>query len=338
MLKPKIKSYLNFLDNKSVLITSHALADLDGLASAIGLYFFLQKLIPNIITHLYFSKISKKARIFLEKLKEKFPEFDPVFEEDINILYFDAIFITDTNKFSKAGKFLSNDEDILKDTLIIFIDHHYAEDLHLKQQKNRDFIIFEDYTSASEIIVDLFKDFQISLQLALKYLLTAGIIIDSGYLKFANKNTLESMAFLLEDNIEYQEILSMLKIEPHISEKIAKIKGAQRSELIRENDWLIGVSYVSSFEASVANTLIKIGFDISIVISERKDEYRVSLRAKRRVCDQCNLHLGKMLEGISKDINGIGGGHEGAASIKISKEELNIKTIILEKIKEILNN
>jgi nanoRNase/pAp phosphatase (c-di-AMP/oligoRNAs hydrolase) len=338
MLKSKFESYLNFLENKTVVITSHALADLDGLASAIALYFFLQSQPANISLHLYFSKISKKARLYIEKLEAKFPNFIPVFKDDITNLGFDVAFIVDTNKLSKVEGEFSDDIQSFEDNYIIFIDHHYAEHSDTKEEKKRDAIILENYTSTSEIVVDLYKEFQIPLKKPIRYLLIGGLVIDSGYLKFANKHTHKAMAFLLEDDIQYQDILSMLKVEPHISEKIAKIKGAQRVELLREDDWLIGVSHVSSFEASVANTLLKIGFDISIVISERKDECRVSLRAKQKVCEQSGLHLGKMLEKLSKDLDAVGGGHDGAASIKMNKKEPNIKNIILEKVKEALSN
>ena len=338
MLKSRFESYLTFLENKTVLITSHALADLDGIASAIALYFFLQQQIDDITIFLYFSKISKKARLYIEKVKDRFPSFNPIFEEDIKKLNFEVIFVVDTNKLSKIEEDFFTEELSFRKTDVIFIDHHYLEESSIPEKDDRDAIIVENYTSTSEIVVDLYKLFKISPEKPLRYLLIAGIVVDSGYLKFANQHTHKSMAFLLEDDIQYQDVLSMLKVEPHISEKIAKIKGAQRAELIREDDWLIGISHVSSFEASVANTLIKIGFDISIVVSERKNEYRVSLRAKKKVCDTSGLHLGKILEEISKNIDAVGGGHDGAASIKISKEETNIRTLILEKIKEVLSN
>ncbi len=336
MLKSKFESYLNFLQNKSILITSHALADLDGISSAIALYFFLNDLLKNIEIHLYFSKISKKASLFLDKLREKFSEFEIVFEEDLANLYFDVIFIVDANKISKVGKCFSTSKSV-NNSLVVFIDHHYLRNSDIEEERNRNMIVFENYSSTSEIMVDLYNEFKVPLIDPLKYLLIAGILTDSAYLKFANQHTYLSIASLLEGGINYQEILSMLKVEPDMSEKIARIKGMQRVELVRENNWLVGVSHVSSFEATVANTLIKLGFDISIVLSERKDHYRISLRAKKKVCNECNLHLGKVLEEISMDRGATGGGHEGAASIKISKEEVNIRHIILEKIKEILN-
>ncbi len=130
----------------------------------------------------------------------------------------------------------------------------------------------------------------------------------------------------------------MLKLEEDISEKIAKIKGMQRVKLIRENDWLIGVTHVSSYEASVANSLIKMGFDIGIALSKKKDEYHISTRAKKKVCLKKNLHLGKILEEVSEEFEGSGGGHDGAAAINGKEYSEIILERILEKVKKTLIN
>jgi nanoRNase/pAp phosphatase (c-di-AMP/oligoRNAs hydrolase) len=40
MYKSKLKKILNFLKDKSILITTHDTADLDGFASSFALFFF----------------------------------------------------------------------------------------------------------------------------------------------------------------------------------------------------------------------------------------------------------------------------------------------------------
>ncbi|TFF85457.1 MAG: hypothetical protein EU518_01135 [Promethearchaeota archaeon] len=328
-----INSFEDFLTNKNILITSHDLVDLDGLSSSLCLNFFLQNE-KNLDTFLYFSKISKHTEFFLEKFKEKFPKFIINIEHSIRDLEIDGIIILDANELDQIV-FLEDLKQDKSDLSYFFIDHHYRDNINVKN--NQAGIILDNYISTAEIIVDLLNKFNFEITRPLKYLLVAGILSDSGYFKFGNNHTIKTISELLDDEVEYQEILMMLKSEPDISKKIAQIKGAQRAEFIKQNDWLIGISEVSSFESSVANTLIKIGFDIAIVFSERKEEYRVSLRAKKKVCIETNLHLGKILEGISKECNAVGGGHDGAASINIPKEKGNLRDIILAKIKDILN-
>jgi len=334
MFRSGLISFHNFLKNKNkFLITSHDLVDIDGFASSICLNFFLQTQ-KNTKSYLYFSKISKHTESFFERVKEKFPEFEIKIEDSIEGLEIDGILILDANELAQII-FLDDLHQKVNDLPYFFIDHHYKEDFGKQQSQNG--IILDEYVSTAEIIVDMFEEYKFHFPLPLRYLLIAGILSDSGYFKFATNHTIKTMGKLLNDAVDYQEILMMLKSEPDISKKIAQIKGAQRTELIKEKNWLIGISEVSSFEASVANTLTKLGFDIAIVFSERKDEYRVSLRARKEVCLKTNLHLGKILEEISKSYNASGGGHDGAASINIQKEEGNLRDIILAKIIENLN-
>jgi len=118
---------------------------------------------------------------------------------------------------------------------------------------------------------------------------------------------------------------------------VAKLKGIQRLEIIRVKDWLMGITHVSSFEASVASILINIGCDIGMVYSEKKTEFRISMRAKRGICVETGLHLGEILEELSEECEGSGGGHEGAASLNGKIDLKKILNKIIEKIKQILN-
>ena len=110
----------------------------------------------------------------------------------------------------------------------------------------------------------------------------------------------------------------------------------QRVNLIREKDYLIGLTNVSSFGSSVAAMLIKLGFDIAIVLSKEGKNYRINTRAKKSFCIKTGLHLGKILGEISETHEGNGGGHDGAASITSNKESDFIITEIIEKIKQYL--
>ncbi len=122
-----------------------------------------------------------------------------------------------------------------------------------------------------------------------------------------------------------------------LATELAKIKGFQRVVLIQEGTWLIGITHVGSFEANVAASLLKFGFDIGIVCSKKKTEYRISIRANKGICFKTGLHLGKILKEISEEIGTNGGGHNGAASLT-GKNGINIaKDKILEKIKQVLN-
>ena len=127
----------------------------------------------------------------------------------------------------------------------------------------------------------------------------------------------------------------LLEKEKEVSEKIAHIKALQRVKLIRINNWLIGISHLSSFSASAASLLTKVGFDIGIVVSDDKNGFRITTRAKKQVCLKTGLHLGKI---VSKINNVSGGGHDGAATLNGKIGLAESLDQLIDKIKETLIN
>ncbi|NVM38513.1 MAG: hypothetical protein HWN81_23175, partial [Candidatus Lokiarchaeota archaeon] len=197
-------------------------------------------------------------------------------------------------------------------------------------------LIFENISSTAEIILHLFEFYNTPLNNALKTLFIAAILTDSGFFKHSNNNTIQNVGKLLGNDIEFQDILILLKNEVDISVKIAKIKGLQRLKLIREGEYLIGITSVSSFGSNIASMLIQIGCDVSIVISKEKNQSRINTRARKRVCEETGLNLAKILVQISEQYEGSGGGHDGAASLTINMESDIIINELIENIKEYL--
>ncbi|MBN1215824.1 MAG: DHH family phosphoesterase [Candidatus Lokiarchaeota archaeon] len=333
MLKNKIDNFLYLLNKKKILIISHDLVDLDGFSSVIALEFILHQYLSDIETHLYFNGFSNSTNLMIEIIEKKYPNYKINYLNSIDDLKVDSIIILDANKLHQVTlpKHLKENNNIS----YFYIDHHYTEESQLEPHDTEQKIILDNYSSTAEIVYEISQEYNISFIKQIRYFLIAGILTDSGYFRFGNNNTIRTISKLLQNDIHYQEILNMLSNRIDLSEKIARIKGAQRIELIRQNNWLIGRTYVSSFEASVANILLKIGFDVVIVISDKDDFYRLSLRAKKSICSSTGLHLGKILETISKEYNVEGGGHDGAAGIILKKDSKNIIDIIIERIKDV---
>jgi len=334
MLKDKFENLLAFLKDKKILITTHDLADVDGLVSCYGLNFFLNQYFKHKEIFLYFSEISKSAKNFMKNFNVKFPSYDFFYNDDIDDSNIDLVVILDTNNMNQV-KFPNNFEILNKEIPIVFIDHHYVNSNN-NSYKNFNSLIFQEYASTAEIICELYKEFNVELPLPYKVLFISGILTDSGFFKYGTNDTITYVSKLLDPEFNFQEILAMLEVEESISEKIAKIKGIQRVKLIRERDWLMGITYVGSYEADVASALIKIGFDVGIVWSRKTSEYRISTRASNKICLRTGLHLGKILEELSGEYEGSGGGHDGAASLKGKIGLDNILKKIEEKILTIL--
>jgi len=331
MLNSKKDEFLNYLKGKNLLIATHDSADLDGFVSVLVLKFFFENFFTNQNIFLTFSKLSKYTKNFVVKFLQKFPDFNFPSNNDENFSNIDVIIIVDSNNLEQIK--LSSTLNL--DVPFIFVDHH----LDLKKNYGGNItslnLIFENYSSTAEIILELIDNYNFDLPIPYKYLLISAILTDSGFLKYGNTETIKHLLNILQDEIEFQDVLLLLENETDISKKIANIKGLQRVKLIRVDSWLIGISHVSSFSASVASTLIKVGFDVGIVYTKKKSKYRISARAKKNICLKTELHLGKILNGIS---NGDGGGHDGAATLNGENDLERSLSEIIDNIKRTLIN
>ena len=338
MLKSKFDNLYPLLKYKKILITTHELVDLDGLASCIVFKSLIKQCNNLAIVDFVFHGVSKRAINFIEKFVEKFPDANISWESaSIEMLDFDLIIILDTNNLEQINL------DVIKSGLpYLFIDHHTHLNKKYKGNLESLNIILDEFSSTAEIIFELFKNYNIEIKLPYKYLLIAAILTDSGFFRHGNNDTIKRVSKLLDYQIDYQDVLITLKNNKEISEKLAIIKGLKRVELIRYRGWLIGITNVGSFEATVANSLIQIGFDVGVVYSDKKSNFRISTRASKNICVNTGLHLGKILGDLSNEYEVSGGGHDGAASLNGSLNGINISKSILDKIiykiKLILNN
>ena len=335
MLKPKFENFLAFIKNKNIIILTHDLVDIDGLVSSFTLKFFLNQIFENQEISIYFSELTKLTKDFIKKFSKKFPDFKLFYDRKFNLSKADILLIVDTNNLNQIK--IDNNSDLSHlEIPYIYIDHHFliekSEDNNIKAFN----LVSENYSSTVEIILDLLEFSNTQLPIPLKILIIAAILTDTGFFKHANNKSIKNVSKLIQNDINIQEIFYLLKSDTDVSEKIAKIKGMQRVNLIREKDYLIGLTNVSSFGSSVAAMLIKLGFDIAIVLSKEGKNYRINTRAKKSFCIKTGLHLGKILGEISETHEGNGGGHDGAASITSNKESDFIITEIIEKIKQYL--
>ncbi|MFX1374883.1 MAG: bifunctional oligoribonuclease/PAP phosphatase NrnA [Promethearchaeota archaeon] len=334
MLYSKYEDFLSFLKDKKILITTHDLVDIDGLASCYALKLFLTKRFNKPIS-LYFSELSKNTKNFILRFSELFPNFNFDHENNVNFSKFDVCLIIDTNDLNQIQ--FNSPKGSKIEIPYIFIDHHHYRENKLKNRNMSSLnLINVNVSSTAEMILELFEHYNQKLTTSYKFLLVAAILADSGFFKYGNNKTIRNVSNLVDENVNFQKLREILQTEVELSEKIAKIKGLQRVELIHQGDYLIGISKVSSFGASVASMLIKIGFDVSIVHSTEKDKNLINSRAKKSICLKTGLHLGKILEDISDFSEGSGGGHDGAASLTFNADLDKVLLKFVEKIKHFL--
>ncbi|MDP6627058.1 MAG: DHH family phosphoesterase [Methanopyri archaeon] len=145
----------------------------------------------------------------------------------------------------------------------------------------------------------------------------AGMVADTMSFRRAQAGTFRAMARLLvTTDVDYQEVLDAIHLEPDRSSRIAILKGAQRTELILVGPWIVTVTKVNSFEADVANALIRSGADIAFVGAKKKGGFRITARARKSFIKSTGIHVYKdLLVNIEAIIQGSGGGHDAAASV-----------------------
>ena len=333
MLEPKFEEFLSILKNKKIVITTHDLTDLDGFISCYTLNYLLNLVVKTHKNVICFPKISKPTKNFIKKFSDRFPELNFNLNRKTDFSKFDICLVLDT---SNLNQILFKKELEVTKIPFIFIDHHFMNKKTVIGNLTSLNLIYEDYSSTTEIVLELFKVFKVELSTPLKILMIAAILTDSGFFKYGDNRTIKNVSRLLDNEINFQEIQSFLNYDIDISEKIAKIKGMQRVILLREGEYLIGITNVSSYGASVASMLIRNGFDITFAYSKEKNVYKINTRAKNTVCLKTGLHLGKILEEISYEHKGNGGGHNGAASLTCHAESSDIINKILEKVKQYL--
>ncbi|MFW9851806.1 MAG: bifunctional oligoribonuclease/PAP phosphatase NrnA [Candidatus Thorarchaeota archaeon] len=303
----KILSILEDKKCKKIGIFTHQNADPDSIASAIGLKYLLKNINPSYNINLYASSMSVVSKRLLTFHKSKFKN---KLKEDL-----DALFLCDTNNPLQIGDIDIN--PLLEKKIPLFIiDHHSHHDFSNQAIQS----IILPISSTAEIIASIFMEKNVHIPEEIATVLIAGIVFDSRRFIYLSPSTFVRVQFLIDKGGDYSKVLSLLHTPLSESEKIARLKGAIRTRLHREGSNIFALSYVSTFESSVARALIDLGSSCSIVIAEPpKGEFRISMRSTKEFASYYRINLGDIANKIGSKTGGSGGGHETAAGINVPK-------------------
>ena len=314
-------SLLDVSNVRNIGIITHSNGDPDAVCGAAALEALLKKKMPDSKIFVLIDKYNEMSSSIIKKMNLNILHEIP----EVNL---DLIIMFDVNTVELLGIFK---ELATADIEKIVIDHHsrYPELPELTDK----LIIREDYTSATELVYDQFVLNDINMDPIVACLLLLGIVFDSKHLTIANHVTLKKTSHLCELGADLDQAKALLSQPMDYSEKIARIKAAQRSKVEKINDWVIIFSHVSSFEPSACRGLLELGADVAFVYAEEKDEVRVSCRASREFAAKANFNLGEeIMRPLGDFIGGSGGGHAAAAACRGNKNADKI----IEKITELL--
>jgi nanoRNase/pAp phosphatase (c-di-AMP/oligoRNAs hydrolase) len=164
--------------------------------------------------------------------------------------------------------------------------------------------------------------------------LLIGILVETGHLSIANRRTFASACALIKTGADPEAALSLIRTVMSDSERIARIRSAQRLKLERIDNWLIALSEVGSYHASAARGLISLGAHLAIVAGKRDDNLTITFRSTREFHNGTGMHLGMNLASvIGQKMNGMGGGHATAAGANITgdvREALRFSMMVVQ--------
>ncbi len=281
-----LKELLRASRGHKVGIFTHARADPDGYGSAYALYSLLLGSGVSLV-RAYLDDMNSLSKGMCSYFPMSLPEED--FIPDVAV-------VVDTCGLKQAHR---GDEFSGRD--IFVIDHHRC-----RGSSTTGFgMIVPEASSTSELVLALLASSSFPAPPQVYTALLTGLFFDTGNLKYGGKDSLISACRMLEAGADHGLATSLATREQSLSLRTAKLKAAQRAEIVRIGDLLVAFSVVGSFEAESAQGLVELGADVSFVAANRKGGSRVSGRAGERA----------IKEGIDlTDLLGnLGGGHKGAA-------------------------
>lgn len=331
-------------------IISHDNTDLDGTAAALGIYLLLN----------YYADHSEKIDLILSHTNQ----FVTKTIQNVQLM----------------ENFIANDSDIQKkyNTLII-VDTPYLPpyfntefqkviimDHHLETKNNRKDpsllsgiipkekflckLIDSTASSCSEMIGQLWIQLEekitkpplqkTKMESVISQLLLMGILMDSSGLRYSENSVIPILDFLTKKGADLR-IARKLSIREFPSDvKLARIKGAIRSdEPIQIGKWIVLVTHVNSHESAVCTALLGLGADLAFCVSKRKKKtFRIIARASEKFQHANTFHLGKFMEKMALEFNGNSGGHKGAAGMNGQNYPQNLKNQIISELKKEINN
>ncbi len=306
-------------EKKKKLAVMHHNADLDCVASSIALALSFEGF--SVYAPLGVSSVGKKI---LRK-------YGIEWLEKVSLDDYDLLVILDTNSLEQLGEF--NWERVKGKTVII--DHH---DYNPKYEEAL-LYVWKEETSCSEIVLQIIESAGKKINDLIAESLIVGIIGDTARFKFAKNSTFQNLCRLIPHiRRDFSEILREIEEVERggnldRSRRIALAKAMQRSTYLDFKGVLIWKSFVSSFEGEIASTITALLADIALVGAQRKEEARVSVRARKWLIDK-GLNLAEICRKVAQEFSGGGGGHAAAAGINVIGDVEAVVNALIEELKE----
>jgi nanoRNase/pAp phosphatase (c-di-AMP/oligoRNAs hydrolase) len=219
---------------------------------------------------------------------------------------YDLVVIVDTSVKTQLGNRLP--------ASYALVDHHLDEGL----LEGAIFFIQKPTKSTAEIVWTILKENDKKVDERIALGLMAGLIADTGRFKRALPGTFLAAAEILEaGGFHYEKAQEALSVPADLSQRIAMLKAASRTEVTRQGDWLVACTIVNSFEGSAAMALVDLGADVALAAGRhgKSNTVRISARSSREAARR-GINLAKLMGEVARAHAGDGGGHKSAAALE----------------------
>jgi nanoRNase/pAp phosphatase (c-di-AMP/oligoRNAs hydrolase) len=316
---------INEFKGKRILLLCHENADLDAFCSAAIFQRFLKQkkissklAVPSHINEQTFSLALKEKNSFLVN-----PDLE----------LFDVICLFDFNDYEQLGKLRKPFVNKVKKNCVkvIAFDHHEIEKRSIDTSKK---FVNSKAFSTTEILFDLIgKKFDSKMS----FYACLGMIEDTGRFLVGSKKFFESFANCLnKSNKTYSTIFELAKHKAPKGERIAFLKAANRSNILKLKKAIIVTSKLSFYQGAASTKLLDFGADISLVAgTEKKGLTHLAARAETGFKEEKKFNLMKHLfVPLQKRVGGDAGGHSGAAHWKGNISESKVLSEAIRILKE----
>ncbi|MCL4436492.1 MAG: DHH family phosphoesterase [Thaumarchaeota archaeon] len=308
---------------RRAVILTHKHADVDAYSAAYGVAYLLRQLRKG----LRVSVVTPEGlSIPAQRVASEYPIR---LSENMSLEDVDLAVVVDTGN----PQLLADLQEPLAKArcLKIFLDHH---PLTSSVRTVADYALLdESATSTCEIVYDLLAAQNISVTKVVAQVLLIGVLADSRHLKISTAHTVQAAADLCSKGASIGSAAETLNSIRDKSERIARLKGAQRVSLHRLGGWVVALTEVGSYQASAARGLVDLGADFAAAVGEDKEEVRCCLRATQQFYEALGVHLGRdIAEGVAGHFGGVGGGHPTAASFTVNADVESASNEILNRV------
>jgi phosphoesterase RecJ-like protein len=299
----EIVALIDKLDAKLAVLLCHHNADPDAIGAAFAFKGLLKRLRPNLETEIAAaSGVSRLSKAMMAALPMELAD-NPRIEAA------DLIVLLDTNTVQQLDEW---SERIKPDRPMVVVDHHAS---HPETERRATLSVTDETASSTcEIVHRLFKEAELEPTADEAKALFLGIAFDTRHFIIATSDTLKVVADLVAAGVNAQATLPLLSLPIEHSERVARLKAANRMNLQRIGCWLIALSRVSAYQASACRALIALGAHVAVVAGQKHDKIQVSFRASREFYEETGVHLGRDLaKPLGEFLGGMGGGHSVSA-------------------------